>query len=93
MRVRQVQGLVNAGAAATARERRQVLGKVVQIPLDRRYTSGILPSMGARNGTLIRTTLTADEWERVKAIARERDLNASQLVSQLIRDRLLKGRR
>lgn len=44
-----------------------------------------------RNGTLIRTTLTSAEWERVKKIARARDLNASQLVSQVIREQLLKG--
>lgn len=45
--------------------------------------------MSGRNGQLIRVTLTDAEWARVRKIARERDLHASQLVSQVIRDSLL----
>lgn len=38
--------------------------------------------------TVIRTTLTAAEWRKVKAAARRRDLSASQFVALIVREHL-----
>jgi predicted DNA-binding ribbon-helix-helix protein len=46
--------------------------------------------VSSERGKLIRTMLTDAEWQRVKRIAAERDLSASQLVSRTIRVYVLK---
>lgn len=48
-----------------------------------------------RSGQLIRVNLSDAEWARVKQLAAQQHLNASQLVSQTLRENLLqptKGR-
>jgi len=43
--------------------------------------------------TIIRTTLTTDEWSAVKRLAESRHLSASQLVAQTMRELLAKEAR
>lgn len=49
--------------------------------------------MPRRHQILIRTTLSLEEWQRVKRLAAAQHLHAGQFVSQLVRERLAKEAR